>query len=145
MTNCPPMVDLAVRFVTRESAGLAWALRSPHDPAGIRQVLRWHDEAHCAWLSLLASCRAAGWPSATNLGRLYAFHGQVAELLEHGEPDGTLRVRDLLDEHLCRLTETTVAGLCADARAAAAASPIADADPAASPAAPTRYGSQHLF
>lgn len=111
----PPLAtELAVRFVERESAGLAAALRAPCDSHALREALRWHDDAHRAWLALLAICDRAGWSSAPSLHRLYAFHGRLAELLQRGcardEP-----ARRLLDAHLDQLTSEAVAELRADA------------------------------
>ena len=77
-------MELAVRFVVRESAGLATALRAPNDRAAVGSALRWHEGAHRPWLSLLAACRRADWPSAHGLARLYAYHGRLVELLEQG-------------------------------------------------------------
>lgn len=111
----PRATELAVRFVERESAGLAAALRAPGDSQALQEALRWHDDAHRAWLALLAVCDRAGWSSAPSLHRLYAFHGRLAELLQRGcareEP-----ARRLLDAHLDQLTSEAVAELRAAAR-----------------------------
>lgn len=132
--------ELAVRFVERESAGLATALRTPCDSHVLHETLRWHDDAHRPWLALLAICDRAGWSSAASLYRLYGFHGRLAELLQRGcardEP-----VRRLLDAHLQQLTCEAVAELRADAHSQpepeARGEPAAGADP--SSAGPIRH------
>lgn len=111
----PLTTDLAVRFLERESAGFAAVLQAPWDPRLLHEALRWHDDAHRPWLGLLAICDRAGWPSASTLHRLYAFHGRLAELLERDCAWGE-RGRALLDAHLHQLTRDAVASLRADAR-----------------------------
>lgn len=133
----PPLTtDLAVRFVERESAGFAAALRDPCDPRHLREALRWHDDAHRPWLALLATCERVGWPSATSLHRLYAFQGRLAELLQR-DCAGDRPGRALLDAHLQQLTRDAVAGLRADAAAPVAGSPWRGG--AADPLARTPY------
>lgn len=105
--------ELAVRFVERESAGLAAALRSTGDSHVLHETLRWHDDAHRAWLALLAICERAGWSSAASLYRLYGFHGRLAELLQR-DCVREESVRRLLAAHLHQLTCEAVAELRAD-------------------------------
>lgn len=121
--SCPPMADAAIEFILRESAGLAWALRSHPDKIEVAQMLRSHNDAHPSWLSVLAACRQAGWPCTSLLDRLYAFHGRLAELIERDaipDDEHAAVVRGLLDEHLCRLTREAVASLRAEAGAPSA-------------------------
>lgn len=118
----PPLTtDLAVRFVERESAGFAAALREPGDPRLLREALRWHDDAHRPWLALLATCEVE-WPSATRLHRLYAFHGRLAELLQR-DCAGDRPGRALLDAHLHQLTRDAVAALRPDTASQVASTP----------------------
>lgn len=110
--------ELAVRFVERESAGFARALRDPWDSHLLREAVRWHDDAHRTWLSLLAAYDDADGASAVSLHRLYAFHGRLAELLQRGCAGGGPG-RALLHAHLWQLTRDAVARLRADAAAPA--------------------------
>lgn len=112
----PMTVELAVRFVLRESATLAAALRAPGEADRVAEALRWHDEAHRAWLALLATAHWADWTCGPALDRLYSYHGRVAELFDRGcGLSGGLA--ELLDEHLDRLTGDAVAALRAEAHA----------------------------
>lgn len=111
----PPLaIELAMRFVERESTGLGAALRAPGDPHALHEALRWHDDAHRAWLALLAACGQAGWSRAPSLHRLYAFHGRLAEMLQRGCTREEW-VRRLLDAHLEQLTSEAIAELRAAA------------------------------
>ncbi len=109
----PLATELAVRFVERESAGLAAALRAPCDSQALHEALRWHDDAHRTWLTLLAVGDRAGWSSVPSLHRLYAFHGRLAEMLQRGCARDEA-ARRLLGAHLDQLTSEAVAGLRAD-------------------------------
>lgn len=112
--GAPPTIELAVQFVVRESAGLEAAVRAPRDPAVVGDALGWHDHAHRPWLSLLATCRYAGWPSARPLARLYGYHGRLVELLELGLVADPHTGAVLADRLGC-LTRQAVDGLRADA------------------------------
>lgn len=107
-------MELAVHFVARESAGLAAALRAPHDRAAVDNVVSWHDDAHGTWLGLLAACQRAGWPSAQRIDRLYTYHGRLIELLERGVLLGHGSGAVLADR-LSRLTTAAIDALRADA------------------------------
>lgn len=127
----PLSVELAVRFVLRESASLAAALRALDDHRWVAEALGWHDEAHRPWLALLGAAHRLGWSCRPALDRLYSFHGRVAELLDRGcLPDEALQA--LVETHLRQLTDDAVAAL------RGAATPAADAVTTWPPARPAR-------
>lgn len=103
-----------MQFVTRESAGLAAAVRAPRDPVAVRSALAWHEQAHRPWLSLLATCRRASWPSAHDLARLYRYHGRLVELLERGLLSDR-HTGAVLADRLRALTREVIGSLRADA------------------------------
>jgi hypothetical protein len=129
------LVEIAVRFIEHQAAGLLHGLAHAMDRAAVASVVAAHDAAHEEWLTVIATTkRTLGPAAAQRVAALYSFHGRVIGCLERGVDPGlgngvAAEVHRVLERCLERLTLHAVTTLQrgqahADAPAQAATPPV---------------------